>query len=179
MTRIEALIAKALSSASAGLRTFLALTNRGTNGMIVNLDDQATPAGVVIAAASVTKKASGLFMVGVSWFGVGDAAAAIGIALVQQPGTTALSGGTASTDGTWRIALGGALTATAAGPAFNAGAQFNLLPAPGAAFITWAGLADFSGTAIGSHNLISVTLVAPGENLTAQSFGHLYFYELP
>lgn len=177
--RLEALLEKALTSSAAGLRAFVAASNKGhvSSGA---LDALAGPsANVIIAAANVQRKASGLFVVQGAWTGddAGADTISLDIASIGGP-TTAFSGGTLSADGTLRFADAGAVTATGTGATLTrAASQVVTAGALTGRFLNVSGLVDLNTEPLGQLNLLLLQINAT-QNLANQlvSFS---FFELP
>lgn len=175
MTRIESLVAKALTASSAGLTAVFALKNKGRvqSGA---LDDQNAPNEVILAAAIPKPKASGIFLVTAAWFGTTSAADTVGLDIAQIAAETAFSGGTVSPDGNWRVAEAGAVTATGGGATIKVAENSVTVGAGAATHVAVSGFADFSG-ALATPDVILVR-VRCTNNLTLQTV-NCSFFELP
>ena len=178
-TRIESLLAIALGRSSTGSLAFEAFQNRGQIGAVDEIDDQAAPANVIIAAAQLTRRASGLFVVTGSLFATTSAADEIGLTLLQTGGPfTAFSGGTLSTDGKWRTFRTSPVVATAGGSTHDDVTALQPVAGAQATALQLTGIANTTGVPVGAQLLVTLNLTA-SSNLTLISFGQLLFYELP
>lgn len=161
---------------------FLAAQNALSEGVLnvhaVNLAtiDNVTAGVNLIAAAEVTPKASGIFVVIANLFDTTAGAdnVVLNILAAQGP-VTAFSGGTASPDGSIRTAHGGAITATATGGTNGMGANKDTVGSGTNAPVSVTA-STFAFTA-GQTGLIEVNVVS-ATNLSGIQLS-LCIFELP
>jgi hypothetical protein len=180
---LETLVQQALARGKSALLALLALQNRASTAD--SLDNQNAPADVIIAAAEVTPRASGIFLVVAAWAGTLSAAGTVAIDVATAAGpVTAFSGGTVEQAGggtpnkpAVRYAKGGAVTATATGGATTVGSSQVTLGAGGAAAVTTTAPAAL---ATGTPQVAGLILVreTSGVNETLQAL-NLLLFELP
>ena len=178
---LEALVQQALARGKAALAGISALQNRAQT--VDALDDQNAPAEVIIAAAEVTPRATGIFLVVADWAGTLSGAGTIGVDISTAQGpVTAFSGGTVEQAGggtpvkpAVRYAKAGAVTATATGGPGIIAEQFRTLTGGAATALTATGAAVLSP--VGTPGLILVRETT-AVNLTLQAL-NLLLLEMP
>jgi len=159
--------------------------NWGVVGPFVSptvLDTIAPASSAIIAAANVTRTASGLFVVGCSYAVTTGGADDVVLGITGAPGTTAWSGGTPSPDGTWLVDINGPIMATSSGTGVEVGGQSLSVAGIQPILLSLTTLVDFFsvGAAIGSKNLITIGVLNGGSaGLVGAVLGKTFFYELP
>ena len=179
LKRFEASIQMALQRAAAAVAGVLALQNRAT--AVDTLDNQAAPAGVIIAAMQVTPRASGKFVLTANLDGTDSAADTITLQASEiAAAITGFSGGTLEQAGggtqnlpALRFAKAGAVVATG-GATTGYGAQ-SVTTAGAGAFVV--SLASTVTAATGAPVLITLAVTAT-HNLSAMGLS-FSCYELP
>jgi hypothetical protein len=181
MKYLESLVQQALARGKSALTALLALQNRAFT--TDSLDNQNDPSEVVIAAAEVTPRASGIFVVLLSWAGTVSGAGTVAIDIATAAGPVlAFSGGTVEQSaGTTtptvpavRYSKAGNVTATGTGGATAQAEQIRTVAGAGATALTMVGICPL---ATGGAGLILVRETT-AENLTLQVLNMLLF-EMP
>lgn len=178
--RTEALLALLQSGASQAQIILGALKNVDFIN-VVSLDDKAGPsANYILAAANVTRRASGIFVFFASWSGTDSAADAVSLVAAKIPGpTTAFSGGTVSAfKGTIRVAQSGAVTATGTGATVNVAVDTHDNAASELVGGVTTAIVNFTPGPVGQTNLILLQLNAT-HDFTGMTIGNIGYFELP
>lgn len=187
MTRIEALLARALSTAQNAFSGILALRNVAVTAGA--LDDQVAPANVIIAAISLTPRASqagiSRWIVIANWAGTTSAADTVTLQIEEAQGPpTAFAGGTVTQAGggptqlpTVRFAQAGAVTATSASPTVVAARQSVTTGGAVVTGISCTATCVFVPAPANNPSLVLVTITA-ANNLSLQGL-ELTAFELP
>ena len=181
LKRIESLLELALTRAAVAFAAFVALTNKDEIFQAPMDDSTGPTANLILAAANVVRKASGIFVVFGSWQGTDSAADTVSVVLATIFGpTTAFSGGTQSSPGgTIRFHhLGGAITATGTGATLNGAANESTSAGAGTLLASASSLANFGSSPVLTQENLILFQINCTHDLSAQlvSFG---YFELP
>lgn len=176
--RLESLVALALSGAAAGRAALVALQNKDLF-QDSPLDNVNAPNNYILAAANVTRKGSGVFVVTGSWTGHAGGADTVSLVLASIPGpTVAFAGGALSAlAGTIRAAHGGVVTATGTGATTNQAVSEVIIAGAATINLSAAAQVFLSGPA-GQTGLLLLQLNG-GTNMTAQQLNSFAYHELP